>query len=35
VEALKKIGFEYVFDNQWAADACTMEDLAEVLHGKE
>lgn len=35
VAGLRKIGFDYVFDNQWGADACTIEDTKEVLHMRE
>lgn len=35
VAALRKLGFQYVFDNQWGADACTIEDTKEVLHMRE
>lgn len=29
------MGFKYVFDNQWGADACTQEDAEEVLEFKQ
>ncbi|CAL5996121.1 FeFe-hydrogenase_1 [Hexamita inflata] len=32
IAALRQIGFDYVFDNLWGADACTIEDTKEVLH---
>ena len=35
IAALRELGFDYVFDNQWAADACTIEDTKEVLHMRE
>ena len=32
IAALRQIGFDYVFDNLWGADTCTIEDTKEVLH---
>lgn len=31
VEALRTLGFTYVFDNLWGADVCTIEDTKEIL----
>lgn len=35
IKSLRDVGFKYVFDNQWGADATTIEDTKEMLHYKE
>ncbi|CAL6006416.1 FeFe-hydrogenase_1 [Hexamita inflata] len=35
VAGLKQLGFDYVFDNLWGADVCTMEDAKEVIKARQ
>lgn len=32
---LRKMGFDYVFDNLWGADGTTTEDAKEMLKAKQ
>ena len=35
IAGLRKLGFEYVFDVQWAADLCALEDAKEMRKARQ
>ncbi|KAH0575659.1 FeFe-hydrogenase 1 [Spironucleus salmonicida] len=35
IKSLRDIGFDYIFDNLWGADATTIEDAKEAIYAKE